>query len=187
MSRFGRSILVVTVCLCLLISFAACTANEPAPLPSPSPEVSAEPTPTPEPTAAEEFTPVGANVKLFINGNETNAVPYYGPGHVLILPLHPLAEALDFRVEKAMSGTRETLTISKDDVDEVVLQYIPPSVGQNTATNVTATKGGANITIDGTLFFIDGTVYVPEAFIDEALVQVDITVNETSVNVSPQA
>ena len=189
MTRIGRFILAAVLCSCLIFSLAACTSNEVTPTPTPivSPSPSPEVTPTLEPTGAEQFTPIGANIKLLFNGSEINAVPYYGPGNTLILPLHPLAEALGYKVDKATSGTRETLTITKEGAANVVLQYIPPSVGQSTATNATATKGGANIAVDGTLFYVDGTVYVPEAFIDEALMPIDVTVNESTVNVAPAA
>ncbi|MDR2505322.1 MAG: hypothetical protein LBD16_04365 [Oscillospiraceae bacterium] len=186
-----RTILAVFACATLLAA-AGCTSNEPAPEVSPSPSAAPSESPSAEPSASPseqpadtsaEYLPISANAKLIYDGKEVGAVPYKSQDGTIFLPLKPLAEAMGYKAETQTAGTFETLAISRDGVESLTLEYTPPSVGQNTATGVTAKKAGANIAAEDKLPYVDGTIYVPETFIDEALQAIDVTVDDSGATV----
>ncbi|MDR0397296.1 MAG: copper amine oxidase N-terminal domain-containing protein [Oscillospiraceae bacterium] len=196
MKRYGLFLLTLAAVLLL----ASCTSNAPAPSPSPSADAAATPEPTPEATVepspeatvstsadTNAYRPIGSSVKIQYDGKDINAAPYYGPGDAILLPLQPLAEAMGWKVEKSTSSEAEALLLTSAGKDDVMIQYIPHQTGQNEVTGVVAKKGTTDINIDPQLLFADGTIYVPESFITEALQPVEVKYDGSGlVTVSPK-
>ena len=196
-------ILLLTVAL--LITFAACTTSKTAePTPSPEPVATAEASPTPAPSAetvAEPsasptvssmdesvFKPMVSGAKLTYDGKDINAIPYYGINNVILLPLQPLAEAMGWNVENSIAGTSEAWLLTKEGKDDLIIQFITPPTGQKQVSGVTARKGDANINVDPSLFFANGTIYVPAPFISDAMEKIDVSYDGKSVvSVKPGA
>ncbi|MDR1570099.1 MAG: copper amine oxidase N-terminal domain-containing protein [Oscillospiraceae bacterium] len=198
-----KRISVALLLIAAILALAACTANEPpaaTPSPSPTAAATAEPSGAPEPsvepsaspaaasTDESVFRPFEASATLEYNGSSINAAPYRGANDAILLPLQPLAEAMGWKVEKSVAGTSEAILITKAGKDDVTIEFIPASVGQNQVSGVTARKGTTSVKIDNMLFYADGTIYVDEAFIDDALEAVDVTFDGGSlVSVKPSA
>jgi hypothetical protein len=181
---------------------ASCTSSAPAPSPSPSASAeataTAEPTPeaataSPAPTVstsadANAYRPIGVAVKIQYDGKDINAAPYYGKDDVILLPLQPLAEAMGWKVEKSTSSEADALLLTSSGKDDLMIQYIPPSVGQNEVTGVVARKGEIDVRLDPQLLYADGTIYVTEAFISDALQSIEVTYDGTAlVSVKPKS
>ncbi|MDR1262649.1 MAG: hypothetical protein LBK46_04045 [Oscillospiraceae bacterium] len=194
MKRYG----LVLVMLAAVFLLAACTSNAPAPSPSPSASAeataSAEPTPdaaaiaspAPEPTVstsadANAYRLIGIAVKIQYDGKDINAAPYYGQDDVILLPLQPLVEAMGWKVEKSTSSEVDALLLTSSGKDDLMIQYIPPSVGQNEVTGVVVRKGEIDVRSDPQLLYADGTIYVTEAFISDALQPIEVTYDGTAL------
>jgi hypothetical protein len=127
-------------------------------------------------------------VKIQYDGKDVGAAPYYGPNDTILLPLQPLAEAMGWKVEKSAAGTAEAILLTQSGKDDVSIEYVAPSVGQNEVTGVAAKKGVTSITIAPQLLFADGTIYVDEAFISEALQPVEAAYDGAGlVTVTPKS
>ncbi|MDR1599814.1 MAG: copper amine oxidase N-terminal domain-containing protein [Oscillospiraceae bacterium] len=202
MKRCGLTLFALAITLAALLLLASCTSNAPAPSPSPSaeatgspeptPEATAEPSPAPEPTVstsadAGAYSPISASATIQYDGKDINAAPYYGPDNAILLPLQPLAEAMGWKVEKSTSSEAEALLLTSSGKDDVTIQYIPRPVGQNEVAGVVAKKGVTDIQLGPQLLYADGTIYVPEAFVSDALQPVEVSLDGSGlVTVKPK-
>lgn len=169
-------------------ALTGCTAK-PAPAststPQPAQQATAEPA-TEQPTAAATASPAAEEGEVpGETAGEDSTVPLaleidgkaVEPGAVmeqdgLLLPLEETAKALGFRTDSQQKqedqeGTqvRRVITLDKED-SRITVAW---TVSDNTAKNISWQKDGLLIPVDTRLTTMNGEVYVPAAFFEEAM------------------
>lgn len=171
-------------------ALTGCTANT-APVNTPTPQAAQQATAQPataEPSAAatteataepaDEETP--APLALLVDGKEVavNAAKEQGS---LLLPLEATAEALGWKTDSQQTEeetqVRRVVTLEKDD-SRITVSW---TVSDNTTRSITWQKDGLLIPVDTRITTMDGVVYVPAAFFEEAM---DVTITETKTGVA---
>jgi len=188
-------ILSMILGICLLCALTACASAGDMPSPDELPgmePLSAAPDPTAQ--SARLPRPLAIGAKTFWQEKDLNAVPYVldaedgrTGGETVLLPLQPLAEAMGWRYQRSEADGQEAVLLTKAGKDDIALSYAFPSVGEDLASGVAALRGTQEIPIDVTLPYLDGTLYVPESFVSQALEAVLVTIEGgTKVVVEPR-
>ena len=171
-------------------ALTGCTANT-APMNTPTPQAeqqaTAEPaTAQPSAAATMEATaePAGeetpAPLALLVDGKEVdvNAAKEQGS---LLLPREATAEALGWKADRQQTEeetqVRRVVTLEKAD-SRITVSW---TVSDNTTRSITWQKDGLLIPVDTRITTMDGVVYVPAAFFEEAM---DVTITETKTGVA---
>ena len=171
-------------------ALTGCTANT-APVNTPTPQAAQQATAQPataEPSAAatteataepaDEETP--APLALLVDGKEV-AVDAAKEQGTLLLPLEATAEALGWKTDSQQTEeetqVRRVVTLEKDD-SRITVSW---TVSDNTTKSITWQKDGLLIPVDTRITTMDGVVYVPAAFFEEAM---DVTITETETGVA---
>lgn len=171
-------------------ALTGCTANT-APVNTPTPQAAQQATAQPataEPSAAatteataepaDEETP--APLALLVDGKEV-AVDAAKEQGTLLLPLEATAEALGWKTDSQQTEeetqVRRVVTLEKDD-SRITVSW---TVSDNTTRSITWQKDGLLIPVDTRITTMDGVVYVPAAFFEEAM---DVTITETKTGVA---
>ena len=172
-------------------AMTGCTANT-TPVATPTPQAAQQATAAPvtaEPTAAatdagaatepaaEETT---APIALLVDGKEVSVGAAMEQGE-LLLPLSQTAEALgwdaDSQQTEGETQTKRVVTLERDG-SRITVSW---TVSDNTAKGITWQKDGLLIPVDTRITTMDGVVYVPAAFFEEAM---DVTITETKTGVA---
>lgn len=182
-------------------ALTGCTAN-PAPAststPQPAQQATAEPA-TAQPTASATASPATEEGEVpGETAGEDSTIPLEAdgktvePGAVteqdsLLLPLEATAKALGFKTDSQQKqedqeGTqvRRVVTLDKED-SRITVAW---TVSDNTAKNISWQKDGLLIPVDTRLTTMNGEVYVPAAFFEEAM---GVTVSRTQKGVEVTA
>ncbi|MEG0766590.1 MAG: hypothetical protein RR482_02640, partial [Clostridia bacterium] len=148
----------------------------------------------------------------YVGTTKITGEAYYDARNVMVFPLQAVSKAMGWQVKTGMgasassspmaastpaatAGTsgqiqtpkQETLTLTKG-AETITVQFMTPAGETDEATQVSAKKGATSLTVDTKLLCINGELYVPEAFIDSALGQVDVTFNNTDkITITPKA
>ena len=171
-------------------ALTGCTANT-APVNTPTPQAAQQATAQPataEPSAAatteataepaDEETP--APLALLVDGKEV-AVDAAKEQGTLLLPLEATAEALGWKTDSQQTEeetqVRRVVTLEKDD-SRITVSW---TVSDNTTRSITWQKDGLLIPVDTRITTMDGVVYVPAAFFEEAM---DVTITETKTGIA---
>ena len=171
-------------------ALTGCTANT-APVNTPTPQAeqqaTAEPaTAQPSAAATMEATaePAGeetpAPLALLVDGKEVdvNAAKEQGS---LLLPREATAEALGWKADSQQTEeetqVRRVVTLEKAD-SRITVSW---TVSDNTTRSITWQKDGLLIPVDTRITTMDGVVYVPAAFFEEAM---DVAITETKTGVA---
>lgn len=186
MKRSKKAFLAATL-IAGAAAMTGCTAEpKPAATAQPAQQATAEPAtaqPTAEPTATAEpasgeDTP--APIALLAGGKEVSAGAAKEDG-MLLLPLIETAQALGWAADSQQleeeTQTKRTVTLDKDE-SKITVTW---TVSDNTARQITWQKDGLLIPVDAMITTIDGVVYVPAAFFEEAMQAV---VNESADGVT---
>ena len=171
-------------------ALTGCTANT-TPVTTPTPQAAQQATAEPataQPSAAatmeataepaEEETP--APLALLVDGKEVavDAVEEQGG---LLLPLEATAEALGWKADsqetEEETQVRRVITLDKDD-SRITVSW---TVSDNTTKGITWQKDGLLIPVDTRITTMDGVVYVPSAFFEEAM---GVTITRTQKGVA---
>lgn len=164
-------------------ALTGCTAST-TPVTTPTPQaaqqVTAQPTDaaetTPEP--AGEETP--APIELLVDGKEVD-MPAEKERGSLLLPLEATAEALGWKADSQQTEeetqTRRVVTLDRED-SRITVTW---TVSDNTTKGITWQKDGLLIPVDTRITTMDGVVYVPAAFFEEAM---GVTITEDKAGVS---
>lgn len=173
-------------------ALTGCTANT-APVTTPTPQAAQQETAQPataQPSAAAAETtaePAGeetpAPLALQVDGKEIGADAAMEQGD-LLLPLEATAQALGWKAEsretEEETQVRRVITLDKED-SRITVSW---TVSDNTTKGITWQKDGLLIPVDTRLTTLDGVVYVPSAFFEEAM---DVTVTKTQKGVLVEA
>ena len=166
-------------------ALTGCTANT-APVNTPTPQAAQQATAEPataQPSAAATMEataePAGeetpAPLALLVDGKEV-AVDAAKEQGTLLLPLEATAEALGWKTDSQQTEeetqVRRVVTLEKDD-SRITISW---TVSDNTTRSITWQKDGLLIPVDTRITTMDGVVYVPAAFFEEAM---DVTITET--------
>ena len=166
-------------------ALTGCTANT-APVNTPTPQAAQQATAEPataQPSAAATMEataePAGeetpAPLALLVDGKEVavNAAKEQGS---LLLPLEATAEALGWKADSQQTEeetqVRRVVTLEKEG-SRITVSW---TVSDNTTRSITWQKDGLLIPVDTRITTMDGVVYVPAAFFEEAM---DVTITET--------
>ncbi len=126
----------------------------------------ADPSPDPSSSAAGEETP--GPIALSVAGEEIKASALEENGK-LMLPVIETAEVLGWAAEEdetqEEAQTRRSIVLTKDE-SRISLAWV---VSDNTASRITWQKDGLLIPVDTKITTLDGVVYVPAAFFEEAM------------------
>lgn len=173
--------------LALLGLLTACVARG-AEAPESGPTAAAETDRTPAPQAAPDAEPspeasvfrlVGAKAEIVVGSTKINGAAYYvGEGDdTMVLPLVEVAKAMGWSVDEgvASAGPSE-IKLARDGADEVLVAFVRPDGEISGRVNgVTVQKGGKQADVSRQPApYLDGTLYVTEAFIDTALMEIDV-------------
>ena len=188
--RNRRKALLAAGLLAGAAAMTGCTANT-APVTTPTPQAEQKATAGPataQPSAAAtmeattepaaEETP--APLALLVDGKEVavNAAEEQGS---LLLPLEATAEALGWKADSQQTQeetqVRRVVTLDKED-SRITVSW---TVSDNTTKGITWQKDGLLIPVDTRITTMDGVVYVPAAFFEEAM---DVTVSRTQKGVA---
>lgn len=177
----------VVLSLALFTLLTACAARG-AEAPSPSPTVAADTagTPAPETPAGAEPSPnagvlklVGEPAVVTVGSTKIHGAAYYaGEGDdTMVLPLVEVAKAMGWSVDEgvASAGPAE-IKLTRDGADEVVVTFVRPDAEMRGHVDGVAVRKGekqADVSRQPTPY-IDGALYVTEAFIDTTLQEVDV-------------
>lgn len=159
-------------------ALTGCTANT-TPVTTPTPQAAQQATAEPataQPSAAatmeataepaEEETP--APLALLVDGKEV-AVDAAEEQGSLLLPLEATAEALGWKADsqetEEETQVRRVITLDKED-SRITVSW---TVSDNTTKGITWQKDGLLIPVDTRITTMDGVVYVPAAFFEEAM------------------
>ena len=171
-------------------ALTGCTANT-APVNTPTPQAAQQATAEPaiaQPSAAATMEataePAGeetpAPLALLVDGKEV-AVDAAKEQGTLLLPLEATAEALGWKTDSQQTEeetqVRRVVTLEKDD-SRITISW---TVSDNTTRSITWQKDGLLIPVDTRITTMDGVVYVPAAFFEEAM---DVTITETKTGVA---
>ena len=171
-------------------ALTGCTANT-APVNTPTPQAAQQATAQPataEPSAAAtteataepagEETP--APLALLVGGKEV-AVDAAKEQGTLLLPLEATAEALGWKTDSQQTEeetqVRRVVTLEKEG-SRITVSW---TVSDNTTRSITWQKDGLLIPVDTRITTMDGVVYVPAAFFEEAM---DVTITETKTGIA---
>ena len=171
-------------------ALTGCTANT-APVNTPTPQAAQQATAQPataEPSAAAtteataepagEETP--APLALLVDGKEVDVDAAKEQG-TLLLPLEATAEALGWKTDSQQTEeetqVRRVVTLEKDD-SRITVSW---TVSDNTTRSITWQKDGLLIPVDTRITTMDGVVYVPSAFLEEAM---DVTITRTQKGIA---
>ena len=171
-------------------ALTGCTANT-TPVTTPTPQAAQQATAEPataQPSAAatmeattepaEEETP--APLALLVDGKEV-AVDAAEEQGSLLLPLEATAEALGWKADsqetEEETQVRRVITLDKDD-SRITVSW---TVSDNTTKGITWQKDGLLIPVDTRITTMDGVVYVPSAFFEEAM---GVTITRTQKGVA---
>lgn len=169
-------------------ALTGCTANTtPTPTPQPAQQVTAQPaTAQPETTQPEtaEATAEPADgetpIELLVDGKEVDIPAQKEQGN-LLLPLEITAETLGWKTDSQQTEeetqVRRVVTLEKEG-SRITVSW---TVSDNTTKGITWQKDGLLIPVDTRITTMDGVVYVPAAFFEEAM---DVTITETKTGVS---
>lgn len=158
-----------------LTGCTAATAPVTTPTPQAAQQATAEPA-TAQPSAAAtmeagteaagEETP--APLTLLVGDEEANAHAVDEQGS-LLLPLEETAEALGWKADSQQTQeetqTKRVVTLDKED-SRITVSW---TVSDNTTKGITWQKDGLLIPVDTRITTVDGVVYVPAAFFEEAM------------------
>ena len=159
-------------------ALTGCTANT-APVNTPTPQAAQQATAEPataQPSAAATMEataePAGeetpAPLALLVDGKEVavNAAKEQGS---LLLPLEATAEALGWKADSQQTEeetqVRRVVTLEKEG-SRITVSW---TVSDNTTRSITWQKDGLLIPVDTRITTMDGVVYVPAAFFEEAV------------------
>ena len=171
-------------------ALTGCTANT-APVNTPTPQAAQQATAEPataQPSAAATMEataePAGeetpAPLALLVDGKEV-AVDAAKEQGTLLLPLEATAEALGWKTDSQQTEeetqVRRVVTLEKDD-SRITVSW---TVSDNTTRSITWQKDGLLIPVDTRITTMDGVVYVPAAFFEEAM---DVTITETKTGIA---
>ena len=171
-------------------ALTGCTANT-APVNTPTPQAAQQATAEPataQPSAAATMEataePAGeetpAPLALLVGGKEV-AVDAAKEQGTLLLPLEATAEALGWKTDSQQTEeetqVRRVVTLEKDD-SRITVSW---TVSDNTTRSITWQKDGLLIPVDTRITTMDGVVYVPAAFFEEAM---DVAITETKTGVA---
>lgn len=169
-------------------ALTGCMANTtPTPTPQPAQQVTAQPaTAQPETTQPEtaEATAEPADgetpIELLVDGKEVD-IPAQKEQGSLLLPLEITAETLGWKTDSQQTEeetqVRRVVTLEKEG-SRITVSW---TVSDNTTKGITWQKDGLLIPVDTRITTMDGVVYVPAAFFEEAM---DVTITETKTGVS---
>ena len=159
-------------------ALTGCTANT-APVNTPTPQAAQQATAEPataQPSAAATMEataePAGeetpAPLALLVDGKEV-AVDAAKEQGSLLLPLEATAEALGWKADSQQTEEetqiRRVVTLEKAD-SRITVSW---TVSDNTTRSITWQKDGLLIPVDTRITTMDGVVYVPAAFFEEAM------------------
>lgn len=171
-------------------ALTGCTANT-APVTTPTPQAAQQATAEPataQPSAAATMEataePAGeetpAPIALLVDGKEV-AVDAAREQGSLLLPLEATAEALGWKADSQQTEeetqVRRIVTLEKEG-SRITVSW---TVSDNTTKGITWQKDGLLIPVDTRITTMDGVVYVPAAFFEEAM---DVTITETKTGVA---
>ena len=171
-------------------ALTGCTANT-APVNTPTPQAAQQATAQPataQPSAAATMEataePAGeetpAPLALLVDGKEV-AVDAAKEQGSLLLPLEATAETLGWKTDSQQTEeetqVRRVVTLEKDG-SRITVSW---TVSDNTTRSITWQKDGLLIPVDTRITTMDGVVYVPAAFFEEAM---DVTITETKTGVA---
>lgn len=171
-------------------ALTGCTANT-APVNTPTPQAAQQATAQPataQPSAAATMEataePAGeetpAPLALLVDGKEVAVDAAKEQGR-LLLPLEATAEALGWKADSQQTEeetqVRRVVTLEKDG-SRITVSW---TVSDNTTRSITWQKDGLLIPVDTRITTMDGVVYVPAAFFEEAM---DVTITETKTGVA---
>ena len=171
-------------------ALTGCTANT-APVTTPTPQAAQQATAEPataQPSAAATMEataePAGeetpAPIALLVDGKEV-AVDAAREQGSLLLPLEATAEALGWKADSQQTEeetqVRRVVTLEKEG-SRITVSW---TVSDNTTKGITWQKDGLLIPVDTRITTMDGVVYVPAAFFEEAM---DVTITETKTGVA---
>ncbi len=187
-----RKVLLAAGLIAGAAALTGCTARI-TPVATPTPQAprqtaqpaTAEPAASMPAEAADEPTEEPEQevpLKLEVSGEETDAKAITENGE-LLLPLEATGEALGWkaRSEETQEETRvkRVVTLEKD-ASRITVSW---AVSDNTVESITWQKDGLLIPVDTRLTTVDGVVYVPAAFFEEAM-DVRIAQEKTKVILS---
>jgi len=174
-------------------ALTGCTANT-TPVTTPTPKAeqqqtaqpaTAQPEASPTMETASETTEepeqgeVSSSLMLEVSGEEADAAAIVEEGE-LLLPLEATGEALGWKASseetQEETRTKRVITLEKDQ-SRITVSW---SVSDNTVESITWQKDGLLIPVDTRLTTVDGVVYVPSAFFEEA---VDVSIAQTKTKV----
>ena len=171
-------------------ALTGCTANT-APVTTPTPQAAQQATAEPataQPSAAATMEataePAGketpAPIALLVDGKEV-AVDAAREQGSLLLPLEATAEALGWKADSQQTEeetqVRRVVTLEKEG-SRITVSW---TVSDNTTRSITWQKDGLLIPVDTRITTMDGVVYVPAAFFEEAM---DVTITETKTGIA---
>ena len=171
-------------------ALTGCTANT-APVTTPTPQAAQQATAEPataQPSAAATMEataePAGeetpAPIALLVDGKEV-AVDAAREQGSLLLPLEATAEALGWKADSQQTEeetqVRRVVTLEKEG-SRITVSW---TVSDNTTKGITWQKDGLLIPVDTRITTMDGVVYVPAAFFEEAM---DVTITETKTGIA---
>lgn len=169
-------------------ALTGCTANTtPTPTPQPAQQVTAQPaTAQPETTQPETAEATAepedgeTPIELLVDGKEVD-IPAQKEQGSLLLPLEITAETLGWKTDSQQTEeetqVRRVVTLEKEG-SRITVSW---TVSDNTTKGITWQKDGLLIPVDTRITTMDGVVYVPAAFFEEAM---DVTITETKTGVS---
>lgn len=156
-------------------AMTGCTAAT-TPVTTPTPQAAQQQTAQPgqaSPDAGSQAAPIAdaeetaAPLSIEADGKKLEADAFVEEGK-LMLPLIQTAQALGWKAksEEAQeeSGVRKTITLEKEN-SRMTVSW---TVSDNTTRQITWQKDGLLIPVDAHLTTMDGIVYVPAAFFEEA-------------------
>ena len=186
--RNTRKALLAAGLLAGTAALTGCTAST-APVTTPTPQAGQQATAQPataQPAEAKTTTePAGgeetpAPLALQVDGKEIAAEAVQEQGE-LLLPLEATAEALGWKADSQQTEeetqVRRVVTLEKGD-SRITVSW---TVSDNTTRSITWQKDGLLIPVDTRITTMDGVVYVPAAFFEEAM---DVTITETKTGVA---
>jgi len=178
------------------VALTGCSAQT-APVVTPTPDTAAKATAqpitaapdtqamTPEPSASAAGEETPGPIALRVNGEELR-VHALKEEDKLLLPLIETAEVRGWVVEEETveedEQTRRSVVLSREE-SRISVAWI---VSDNTARRITWQKDGLLIPVDPQITTLEGVVYVPAAFFEEAM-QARIAQGSDSIELSESA
>lgn len=143
-------------------------------------EAAASPESSASPEAGGEESPVPIRLTA---GGESVEAGAIREQDMLLLPLAETAEALGWKAQSESAEkeaqTRRTVTLTRED-SRITVEWM---VSDNTARQITWQRDGLLIPVNTKITTLDGRVYVPAAFFEEAL-QATVSDSEDAVQIA---